>query len=78
MNQQATTPNQGQMAEIHDGSKTVAVGDFVVGRGQQAGSVDVRMSLTVIERFSEGLYSPNKAFEELVSNSYDANAHAYG
>ncbi len=56
-------------------TKSVPVGNFVVGGTQEAGSVSVRMSLTVIERFSQGLYSsPNKAFEELVSNSYDAGA----
>lgn len=54
---------------------SVSVDDFVVGGEQVTAEVSVRMSLTVIERFSQGLYSsPNKAFEELVSNSYDAGA----
>ena len=35
------------------------------------------ISYGIIERFSEGLYSsPNKTFEELVTNSYDAGAHS--
>lgn len=38
-------------------------------------SISVNISYGIIERFSEGMYSsPNKAFEELVSNSYDAGA----
>jgi hypothetical protein len=48
--------------------------EFVAG-GEDAGTVDVRISYGIIDRFSEGLYSsPNKAFEELISNSYDAGA----
>lgn len=48
--------------------------DFVTG-GSPAGEIDVRISYGIIDRFSEGLYSsPNKAFEELISNSYDAGA----
>ncbi|MCK9480306.1 MAG: ATP-binding protein [Bacteroidia bacterium] len=38
-------------------------------------SIPVEISYKIIELFSAGLYSsPNKAFEELVSNSYDAGA----
>jgi len=48
--------------------------DFIDG-GTSAGQIDVRISYGIIDRFSEGLYSSsNKAFEELVSNSYDAGA----
>ena len=37
--------------------------------------IPVRISYEIIRLFSEGLYqSPQKAIEELVSNSYDANA----
>lgn len=47
---------------------------FVAG-GRPSGQIEVRISYGIIDRFSEGLYSsPNKAFEELVSNSYDAGA----
>ena len=47
---------------------------FIDG-GTKAGEIDVRLSYGIIDRFSMGLYSsPNKAFEELVSNSYDAGA----
>lgn len=38
-------------------------------------NIPVEISYKIIELFSAGLYSsPNKAFEELVSNSYDAGA----
>jgi HSP90 family molecular chaperone len=43
--------------------------------GKTVGKIDVEISYHIIELFSAGLYSsPNKAFEELVSNAYDANA----
>ncbi|NYE93877.1 hypothetical protein FHU41_000098 [Psychromicrobium silvestre] len=39
------------------------------------GLIPVKISYGIIERFSEGLYSsPNKTFEELITNSYDAGA----
>ncbi|WP_406227930.1 ATP-binding protein [Streptomyces anthocyanicus] len=53
----------------------IDVAEFIETSGERSGSVAVRISLGIIQRFSEGLYSsPNKAFEELVSNSYDAGA----
>src|SRR5437016_1847918 len=43
--------------------------------GKESGKIDVRISYRIIQLFSEGLYSsPNKAVEELVSNSFDAGA----
>ena len=43
--------------------------------GKQRSTIDVRISYRIIQLFSDGLYSsPNKAIEELVSNSYDAGA----
>ena len=43
--------------------------------GQKIDDIEVTISYRIIELFSAGLYSsPNKAFEELVSNSYDAFA----
>ncbi len=43
--------------------------------GNKIGHIDVSISYKIIELFSAGLYSsPNKAFEELVCNSYDAFA----
>lgn len=43
--------------------------------GKQKDIVDVEISYKIIQLFSEGLYSsPNKAIEELVSNSFDAGA----
>jgi hypothetical protein len=56
-------------------STAVPVAGFVDGGDRAVDAVTVRISLRIIERFSEGLYSsPNKTFEELVSNSYDAGA----
>ena len=38
--------------------------------------IEVSISYKIIELFSAGLYSsPNKAFEELICNSYDALAN---
>ncbi len=52
----------------------VGPADFIQG-GTREGEIDVRLSYGIIDRFSMGLYSsPNKAFEELVSNAYDAGA----
>jgi hypothetical protein len=46
-----------------------------VTAGRKKGTIDVRLSYRIIELFSEGLYaSPNKAIEELVTNSFDAGA----
>lgn len=43
--------------------------------GQVIDNIDVKISYKIIELFSAGLYSsPNKAFEELICNSYDAFA----
>ena len=43
--------------------------------GNTIEEIPVRISYEIIQLFSEGLYqSPHKAIEELVSNSYDANA----
>ena len=43
--------------------------------GEVDGSVNVQIGPRFLELFSENLYSsPNKAFEELVSNSWDAGA----
>jgi hypothetical protein len=44
--------------------------------GKKIDSIAVKINYRIIELFSAGLYSsPNKAFEELVSNSYDAFAN---
>ncbi len=43
--------------------------------GPKKSDIEVRISYRIIQLFSEGLYSsPNKAIEELVSNSFDAGA----
>lgn len=48
----------------------------LVSVGQEVDTIDVRISYRIIQLFSDGLYtSPNKAIEELVSNSFDASAH---
>ena len=47
--------------------------------GTISNHIDVELSYKIIELFSAGLYSsPNKAFEELVTNSYDADASHVG
>lgn len=44
--------------------------------GKKVDDIPVQISYRIIELFSAGLYSsPNKAFEELISNSYDALAN---
>jgi hypothetical protein len=61
-------------SDTTDPGLRVEPAEFVSG-GSPAGEIDVRISYGIIDRFSEGLYSsPNKAFEELISNSYDAGA----
>ena len=53
---------------------TVEVVDFIKST-THVGNIPVKLSYGIIERFSEGLYSsPNKTFEELITNSYDAGA----
>jgi len=43
--------------------------------GKKIDNIEVKISYKIIELFSAGLYSsPNKAFEELICNSYDAFA----
>ena len=47
-----------------------------VTAGAETDQINVRISHRIIQLFSEGLYSsPNKAIEELVSNSFDAGAN---
>lgn len=47
--------------------------------GKKIDCIPVKISYRIIELFSAGLYSsPNKAFEELVCNSYDAFADKVG
>ena len=44
--------------------------------GNKIGDIPVEISYKIIQLFSAGLYSsPNKAFEELICNSYDAFAN---
>ena len=43
--------------------------------GEETSTIDVKISYKIIKLFSEGLYSsPHKAIEELVCNSFDADA----
>lgn len=52
-----------------------AVTDPLASFGEKIDVVSVQITYRIIELFSEGLYSsPNKAVEELVANSFDANA----
>jgi hypothetical protein len=55
--------------------KPIMAKEEFVSRGQEIDTIDVRISHRIIQLFSEGLYSsPHKAVEELVSNSFDADA----
>src|SRR5882724_7501077 len=52
--------------------KTVKTPDTI---GTPSGSIQVELSTRFLEHFSEQLYSsPQKAFEELISNGWDAGA----
>ncbi|GAA0220117.1 hypothetical protein GCM10009527_015440 [Actinomadura nitritigenes] len=58
-------------------SEAQALDEYVDGLqgGQGSAKIPVHVSYEIIRLFSEGLYqSPQKAVEELVSNSYDAGA----
>jgi hypothetical protein len=45
--------------------------------GKHRKNIPVALSTRFLEHFSEQLYSsPNKAFEELVANAWDANARS--
>ncbi|MHA7275379.1 ATP-binding protein [Arthrobacter sp. Hz1] len=56
------------------GGNTVEITSLVPS-DEHVGEIPVKISYGIIERFSEGLYSsPNKTFEELITNSYDAGA----
>lgn len=49
--------------------------DLFEASGSEIDQINVKISHRIIQLFSEGLYSsPNKAVEELVSNSFDAGA----
>jgi Histidine kinase-, DNA gyrase B-, and HSP90-like ATPase len=51
-------------------------GDELYSAGRKISAIDVHISYRIIQLFSEGLYSsPNKAIEELVTNSFDAGAN---
>jgi hypothetical protein len=55
--------------------KKKIIHESYVNAGRQTDEIEVRISLRIIQLFSEGLYSsPNKAIEELVSNAFDAGA----
>ena len=61
-------------AYVEDVSHMSGMSDFT-SAGTKTGVIDVQLSYKIVELFSEGLYSsPNKAIEELVSNSFDAGA----
>src|SRR5438309_4257813 len=65
-----------QTEKTDDATQPVAIppAAFVEG-GKPVDEIAVGINMGIIERFSEGLYAtPTKAFEELVTNSYDAGA----
>ena len=59
----------------HVGGKLMVDEPAFALSGTKTGDIDVVLSYDIVRLFSEGLYeSPNKAIEELVSNSFDAGA----
>lgn len=65
------------MADEEDGREEVVTSKPVDSRGISVDDVPVEIDYAIIEHFSQHLYgSPNKAIEELVSNSFDAFASA--
>src|SRR5436309_16133975 len=57
------------------GKRVISTTHALASTGKRVSQVPVTISYRIIELFSAGLYSsPNKAVEELVSNSYDAMA----
>jgi Histidine kinase-, DNA gyrase B-, and HSP90-like ATPase len=68
--QQDADPADGPSGPANDGSPLP-----VIAAGDAVGEIQVQIGPQFLELFSEHLYSsPNKAFEELVSNSWDAGA----
>ncbi|MEM6385509.1 MAG: ATP-binding protein [Pseudomonadota bacterium] len=60
-----------QVTSADDGSSVIAAEAV----GESAGEISVEISTRFLEHFSEQLYSsPQKAFEELISNGWDAGA----
>src|SRR5579863_6717546 len=56
-----------------DGAQTTPVLESI---GHAAGKISVELSTRFLQHFSEQLYSsPQKAFEELISNGWDAGAN---
>lgn len=74
---QSTTTSAGgspTAARVPSGDRPSSIADFE-SAGQQVAEIPVHINYDIIRLFSEGLYqSPNKAIEELVTNSYDADA----
>lgn len=73
----APAASQGGIEEPAGNSGPIAYDSLasVEAEGTPVASIPVHVSYEIIRLFSEGLYqSPQKAVEELVSNSYDANA----
>lgn len=56
--------------------KTALPEETIKKIGNEIATIDVRIGPQFLNLFSKQLYSsPNKAFEELISNSWDADAH---
>lgn len=69
-----TTADEPDTEPVAESVVEIAPAAFVPA-GDQLERIPVALNYGIIQRFSEGLYaSPNKAFEELVTNAYDAGA----
>ncbi|APZ92643.1 ATP-binding protein [Fuerstiella marisgermanici] len=68
--QKATKVSRPDSASVASASRTA-----ILNAGSLARKIEVPLSYKIVSLFSEGLYqSANKAFEELVTNSFDAGA----
>jgi hypothetical protein len=67
-----STPQQTELSEKKPDRPSVVQAEEI---GQATATIPVEISTTFLQHFSEQLYSsPQKSFEELISNSWDAGA----
>lgn len=68
-------PNRARRPLARGRKRTISVDKDFSSVGRKIDDVEVQFGTRLLKHFSEQLYaSPNKAFEELISNSWDAGA----
>src|SRR5712675_1443213 len=73
-NRRSSRGNEAQSKRAESPEKTQTIAPETIGR--QTTKISVEISARFLEHFSEQLYSsPQKAFEELISNGWDAGAN---